>query len=341
MKIIEVHKRLCMCCMEEHDVQTVVVREQNIFKGTEVEYDASYYYCEQTEESFSDEDMISANDIAMKNAFRRKEGLLTSDDIASIRQRYGITQSDLCLLLGWGAKTVTRYESHQVQDIAHDTILRKIDNDPEWFISLLESVRDQLSQASYEKYLTAASHLYESNRDLYLKRAIMAKYARFQNHLALSGNTLLSLDKVIDTICYFSNSALVTALYKVKLMKLLWYADALSYKRRGFSITGLVYQALPMGAVPIAHDSIIDFSRINCEEIEIGEGTGYHFQPTNDTSYRYLTEEDTEILDEIIQMFGKMSKDEIVHKMHQETAYTETAPRDIIQFKYTNELSIS
>jgi len=35
----------------------------------------------------------------------------------------GISQSDLCLLLGWGGKTITRYESHQVQDIAHDTIL--------------------------------------------------------------------------------------------------------------------------------------------------------------------------------------------------------------------------
>lgn len=31
---------------------------------------------------------------------------------AAIRARYGISQSDLCLLLGWGGKTITRYESH-------------------------------------------------------------------------------------------------------------------------------------------------------------------------------------------------------------------------------------
>lgn len=341
MKVIDVQKKLCLCCMEEHDVHTVTVREKNTFKGTEVEYDAKNFYCDRADEYFCDEEMISVNDVAMKNAFRKATGLLSSDEIAAIRQRYGISQSDLCLLLGWGAKTVTRYESHQVQDIAHDTILRKIDNDPEWFISLLEKVRDQLSPASYEKYMAAASHLYELDHDLYLKRAIMAKYARFQSRLSLSGNTVLSLDKVVDTICYFSNSVIVTALYKVKLMKLLWYADALAYKRRGSSITGLVYQAMPMGAVPIAHDSIIDFSRINCEEVEISEGTGYHFQPTTNTNYCYLTEEEIGILDEIIRIFGKASRDEIVYRMHQETAYTETAPRDIIQFKYAAELSIS
>lgn len=34
-------------------------------------------------------------------------------------------------MLGWGSKTITRYESHQVQDRAHDTILKKISHDPD------------------------------------------------------------------------------------------------------------------------------------------------------------------------------------------------------------------
>lgn len=43
MKIINSEKRLCTCCMEEHDVKTVLVREQSTFKGVEVNYDAVYY----------------------------------------------------------------------------------------------------------------------------------------------------------------------------------------------------------------------------------------------------------------------------------------------------------
>lgn len=45
-------------------------------------------------------------------------------------------------------------------------------------------------------------------------------------------------------------AAKVESLHKVKLMKMLWYSDYLHYKRNGVSISGLVYRALPMGAVP-------------------------------------------------------------------------------------------
>lgn len=340
MKIIITERRLCTCCMEEHDVKTVRVRETNTFKGVPVEYDAEYFYCDCADETYADEQQISQNDIAMKNAYRAHEGLLTSDQITAIRARYGISQSDLCLLLGWGAKTITRYESHQVQDIAHDTILRKLDADPEWFLKLLQAAKGSLSPASYSKYLEAGTTLFEQDHDLYLKSAIMAKYVRFSQNIEVNGNASLSLDVVVDMIRYYANSALVTSLYRVKLMKMLWYADALSYKRRGHAMSGLVYRALPMGAVPVAYESIVDLSAIHCEEIDMGDGTGYRFMPTEDKTYPSLSDEDKEILDVVIQRFGKVSKNEIVETMHQEDAYIETAPNDIIQFKYAETLSI-
>lgn len=341
MKILKTEKRLCPCCMEEHDVQTIEVMEKGVFKSTPVEYRAEYTYCDRAEEAFAEEPQISANDISMKNAYREKMGLLTSHQIAAIRARYGISQSDLCLLLGWGGKTITRYESHQVQDIAHDTILRKLNSDPEWFLQLLQAEKDSLSAASFEKYSEAGTALFEQDHDLYLKSAIMAKYARFLHNPEANGGKTLSLDVVVDMIRYYANSEMVTNLFRVKLMKMLWYADALSYKRRGHAISGLVYLALPMGAVPVAYESIVDLSTIHCEEIEIGDGTGYKFLPTEDKEYHYLTKEDRDILDEIIRRFGRTSKAEIVERMHREDAYTETAPHDIIQFKYAQTLSIS
>lgn len=341
MKIINIERRLCTCCMEEHDVKTVMVRERNTFKGVPIEYDAEYFYCDRANETYEDERQISQNDIAMKNAYRTHEGLLTSDQITAIRARYGISQSDLCLLLGWGAKTITRYESHQVQDIAHDTILRKLDADPEWFLKLLQAAKESLSPASYSKYLEAGTTLFEQDHDLYLKSAIMAKYVRFSQNTEVNGNAFLSLDVVVDMIRYYANSVLVTGLYRVKLMKMLWYADALSYKRRGHAMSGLVYRALPMGAVPVAYESIVDLSAIHCEEIDMGDGTGYRFLPTEDKTYPTLTSEDREILDAVIQRFGRASKNEIVETMHREDAYTETAPNDIIQFKYAASLSLT
>ena len=340
MKIIKSEKRICSCCMEEHEVKTVLVMNHATFKNCTVDYEATYLFCELAEELYMDEQQMQDNDIRLKDAYRKKEGLLTSSDIIGIRAKYGISQSDLCKLLGWGGKTITRYESHQVQDKAHDTILKKIGQDPEWFLSLLDSAKENLSSESYQKYFKAATILYEKDQDVYLRKAIEASYAKFHGNYMVHGNAELSLDKVVDVIRYFASSINVTSLYKVKLMKLMWYADALAYKIRGTAITGLVYQALPMGAVPVGHNFIIDLNDVPCEEVDMGETNAYHFSLAGELTFPTLSKEEKDILDVVIEKLGKMSKNDIVNFMHKEKAYVETAPRDIIQFKYVESLQI-
>ena len=340
MKVLKSEKKLCTCCMEEHTVKTVLINDQITYKNVKIDYDATYFYCANADELFMDEDQLQDNDLKMKDAYRRTQGFLTRTQIRSLRAKYDISQRDLCILLGWGAKTITRYESHQVQDKAHDTILKKIDQDPEWFLTLLHNAKSNLSSDSYQKYLEAATTLYEKDQDFYLRKSIEASYAKFHEDPLLHGNTKLSLDKTVDVIRYFASSAKVTNLYKVKLMKLLWYADSLSYKIRGFSITGLVYQALPMGAVPIDHNSIINLKSVPCEEIDMGETTAFYFSLNGKIYFPYLSNEDTDILNIVIEKLGNMSKNEIVDFMHQERAYIETAPLAVISFKYAFDLQI-
>ena len=340
MKIIKSEKRLCSCCMEEHEVKTVLVMEQTTLKNKQVEYEALYSFCDVAKELYMDEQQMQDNDIRLKDAYRRSEGLLTSAEISAIRGKYGISQNDLCVLLGWGGKTITRYESHQVQDKAHDTILKKINKDPEWFLSLLNDAKLKLPAASYQKYLEKATALYEENQDAYLRRAIEAVYAKFKGNQMSHGNVELSLDKVVDVIRYFAASQKVTNLYKVKLMKLMWYADALAYRNRGFAITGLVYRALPMGAVPIGHNSIIDLKDVPCEEVDMGETNAYYFSLDGEQVFPALSQEDIDILNCVIGKLGQMSKNEIVEFMHKEQAYIRTAQRDVIQFKYAETLQL-
>lgn len=80
MNVIKEINKLCLCCMEEHNVQTVEVQEYTLFKGKKVEYTAQYEYCERADEYLSTEEMITANDIAMKNAYRKQNHLLTTTD---------------------------------------------------------------------------------------------------------------------------------------------------------------------------------------------------------------------------------------------------------------------
>ena len=108
MSIVKKIIQLCPFCMESHEMDVVKEHERTTFKNKSVDYEATYLFCANSGEYICTEDMLDANDIAMKDAYRKSENLLTSDEIVAIRRKYGISQSDLCTVLGWGAKTITR-----------------------------------------------------------------------------------------------------------------------------------------------------------------------------------------------------------------------------------------
>ena len=142
-------------------------------------------------------------------------------------------------------------------------------------------------------------------------------------------------------IRFFSNSNSVTSLYKVKLMKLMWYSDMLSYRDYGHSITGLTYLALPMGAVPIEHESIIRLPGINVKEVEFNDGgTGYRFSETKSKKYKYLSKSDCQILERVIEKLGSMTREQIVDYMHKEKAFKETKANKPINYNYARYLNL-
>lgn len=81
VEIIKKERILCICCMEEHEVTTVRIREKTKFKEAPIEYDAIYEYCKNADEFWATEEEIYKNYIAMKNAYREAVGLLNSEDI--------------------------------------------------------------------------------------------------------------------------------------------------------------------------------------------------------------------------------------------------------------------
>lgn len=161
-----------------------------------------------------------------------------------------------------------------------------------------------------------------------------------QGEVSYQGNAELDLDKVVAVIRYFAASERVTGLYKVKLMKLLWYADMLSYKERSTSITGLVYRALPMGAVPIGHQFIIHLKGVPCKEVNAGEHTAYHFHLDGGQRESGLSDREMAVLETVIDRLGGMSTSEIVEFVHREQAYVKTEPGEVISFRYAADLQI-
>ena len=337
MKTIKSEKKLCLICMEEHEVNTVEIVDQELFKGEEVSFNSIYDYCSNADELLETEEMIKKNSLAMKDAYRKKVGLLTSADIINIREKYGVSQKDFSEILDWGRATITRYENHQVQDRAHDDVLRKIDSDPKWFLEMVIRAEERLPVKAYSKYKHEASEQFKKKRNQYLVNSIQAIYADYEDEI-ITGGVSLNLNKIVEMINYLASK--VESLHKVKLMKMLWYSDNLHFKRHGMAISGLAYSALPNGAVPEGYDQIVLLNGVSFDTVYYGENIAYKFKQTPGFEVKELSHSEIQVMDDVISRFSSYNTDEIVNKMHKEEAYKYVESYCIIPYSFAEQLSI-
>ena len=89
--------------------------------------DASHLRCPKCSEVVLRLDEARHLNQAALTLYRRKYGLLSSDEIRSFRERFGLTQVELGRLLRLGSNTISRWESgRNVQTAAMDVLLRLI-----------------------------------------------------------------------------------------------------------------------------------------------------------------------------------------------------------------------
>ena len=131
----------------------------------------------------------------------------------------------------------------------------------------------------------------------------------------------------------------VNNLFKVKLMKMLWYSDVLAFIEDGCSMTGMVYRHEPMGALPMGHHSLMNLENLNVqEEMNYNYDTMLHVYPTVNMDYSVLDDKEKTILDKVIVKFKDYKTKDIVDYMHDERAYIETNPGEIIPFSMAKEI---
>ena len=89
--------------------------------------DASHLRCPKCREVVLRLDEVRHLNQAALDIYRRKYGLLSSDEIRSLRERLGLTQVELGRLLRLGSNTISRWESgRNVQTAAMNVLLRLI-----------------------------------------------------------------------------------------------------------------------------------------------------------------------------------------------------------------------
>lgn len=339
-RVLEVMPMDCPICNQTHMVEKLIRTTQALIKGEVVTFDEIYFFCSQSsvedECEFVTAGILDENLLNARNAYRVGKKLLTSFEIAAIRKQYNLTQSEFSALLGWGEVTVARYETKNIQDETYDKIMRMVGENPAF---ALKSLKDHIERFTPDRFMEI-KHIIQTKIEEFgiqfmNEQEIMVQYAAFDEPSELNGFQVLDLRKVGAMITFFANE--LEFVFKIKLMKLLWYADALAFSRFGKAISGLVYCHQPFGAVPFASKSIIYLPGLSVYEEDIDDQTRYRIQATN-YNVDYLSSEEQAILSEIIEKFKNQDTKEIVDCMHEEDAYTQTDMNKLMSFSFCKSL---
>ncbi len=331
----------CPICNKIHLLEQRTRLTQSIVKDEVVDYEDVYFLCtlsNEEENEFVPAGIMDENLLRARDSYRKKKGLLTSDQIISIRSYYGLTQNDFSALLGWGDITVTRYETKTIQDETYDNIMRMVRENPMFALECINKHRDKFTPEKYTRIRNNIASRVEEVGNIYLKKQeISSLYVSYMEETDLNGFKQLDITKVANVIGYFSQ--FVENLYKVKLMKLLWYADSVFFGRHGKSMTGLVYRHMPLGALPIACDEILSLPAVKVSEELINDEICYRILPNREVIISDFSLEELNVLQIIATKFKDCKAKEIIDYMHKEKAYRETLPNQVIPYSLAKQIN--
>ncbi|TYS67667.1 DUF4065 domain-containing protein [Sutcliffiella horikoshii] len=327
----------CPQCDHYHEVEVYIQKTQSVMEGNIVTHEETFYFCPIEKEEFTPAKIMNQNLLSARDAYRESIGRLPSMKIREIRETYKVTQKEFANLMGWGDVTVQRYESKTIQDETYDQMMKLVYEDPLLALKELEKHADRFEHERYLEIRDSITHLIKKNSlNFYKKQIIYASYIDFSEPSDMNGKTILNLDRVRNVIHYLSHFS--SKLYKVNLLRLLWNTDALSYKKYGNAMTGLVYRHHPLGAVPIAHEELLDICNdlINIREEYLDHYTTYRIESKTPVDISFFTEAEIEIFDEVIREFNHGERKKISNYMHKEEPHS--GHNNIIPFSLAGEI---
>ncbi|MDE7322362.1 MAG: DUF4065 domain-containing protein [Lachnospiraceae bacterium] len=349
----------CPVCNMFHQVEERIRMSSTIIKGEKIFYEDHYFVCTNSNDEnsvtedmnsekeklsqnkknreFKTENLNNTNQMLAGNAYRKAHNLLSSDEIVDIRENFGLTQVALARLLGWGDATVARYENKAIQDEAYDTMLRTIKENPLMAVRFLDKNGDKFPETKRMQIRTKMIEKLDSYGREFLSRQVLeGLYVKFSIPSDFNGYKILDIDKIERVVSYYAER--MTELYKVRLMNMLWYADAMFFKTYGNSMTGMVYRHEMMGAFPIGYDSLICLKNINVRKVEDFTSTKYQFYPNSALDISELSKSETDLLNSVITKFRNFSDMNLVDYMREETAYEQTNQHDIIPYSLAKKI---
>lgn len=232
-------------------VKEVSTVEEHEFRKEKFSVHVRYYVCEDTGEKFTttEQDELLFNELYSQ--YRVNHSIPFPEEIKAIRQYYGLNYQQITKILGFGINQYAQYEKGQIPSESNGKMLSAIMNQ-QFMIHLIEDSKAEFDEAEYNKiYQSVLSAKLKPESEVQ-KRLIF----RDTRRSIYNGFGVLSVRKVSEMVKFFICEE--GGIFPTKLNKAMFYADFLHYKLHGQSISGLQYQAIQYGPVPVHYDTVYD-----------------------------------------------------------------------------------
>ena len=231
----------CPFCEKSNAVLSVE-KKKRTFRKEEFGLFEYYYKCNNCNEEFTTTEIDTVNTNQVYNKYREKYSIPFPEQLTAVRQHYNLSSAKMSQLLGFGPNQYRLYESGELPAGGNATVLGLIIN-PTSFRDIVVRNKTVLAEKKFNEIKGAIKNKMNDNIDKWLENSLFPKHIipdRFR------GFTSPGFQKFAHIVLFFVQNAP----FKVRLNKLLFYADFVNYKYTGFSISGCRYAAIDMGSVP-------------------------------------------------------------------------------------------
>lgn len=327
----------CPKCHKKVETKIEKLKETYRINGEDIEVLADVLVCCECGEKLFDEELDNDTLLKAYNEYRIRHKLLFPEDIKDIREQYGLSQRSFGKLLNWGDKTIHRYENGSLQDKAHNSLLTLL-KDPNNMKTYLNENEITLSEKKKDSLLKKIEGLSEKQQG---SKGIAEQMMRSGPSIE-NGFKSFDYEKFCAMVLYYADRS--KELLKVKLLKLMNYADMLSYRENSVSISGSRYLHYNYGPVPERYEMLLEFmEKDGLIRMEHFEDNGYEKvriialdkDPISD-----LSDDETLILNKVYDRFKDFGSKQIADYSHQEKGYQETKEFQVIPYSYAKDLSI-
>jgi len=187
---------MCPECEIEREVQYGTKEETLTIRKENIDVTSKVFYCPTGDHFFSDiEDDEEKIQFAYRE-YRKRKNILQPEEIKKLRDKYGLSQQEFSLFLGYGAKTINRNEKGAIPDDSHNNLIKLV-QDIDSFIVHFDNVKSKLSIKLQQKIVSKLTEFGKIHSKL-ISPKIDSPYSYFipvlsEINMEIASNTELAL----------------------------------------------------------------------------------------------------------------------------------------------------